>query len=269
VNAKRRRLPGLLIDLDGTVCLGEDLIDGAAEAIGEVRRRGHPLVFASNTLEHASVFAARLTRQGIPTRPGEILHVPFVLCHYLRQHAPGAAVFAIGETSLIEQLAPEFHISRDPEVIDVVVASSDLAFDFNKLNTAFQALRRGARFVATNLDPTWPGPNGELPDTGAVIGALEGSTGRRVEAVVGKPSALFAEAALERLGVTAPQAWVVGDSLTSDIAMGRELGMTTVAVLTGVTHPADLAASPMQPDHVIESIADLPALLVSHSGNRD
>jgi 4-nitrophenyl phosphatase len=78
---------------------------------------------------------------------------------------------------------------------------------------------------------------------------------------VGKPSALFAEAALERLGVTASQAWVVGDSLTSDIAMGRELGMTTVAVLTGVTHPADLAASPMRPDHVIESITDLPALL--------
>jgi 4-nitrophenyl phosphatase len=69
--------------------------------------------------------------------------------------------------------------------------------------------------------------------------------------------------------VGASQAWVVGDSLTSDIAMGRELGMTTVAVLTGVTHPADLAASPMRPDHIIESIAGLPALLgsVSSRGN--
>jgi HAD superfamily hydrolase (TIGR01450 family) len=261
LNPQRRRLPGLLIDLDGTICLGEDLIAGAADAVAELRRQGHPLLFASNTLEHAAIYAARLTRQGIPTAASDILHVPLVLCRYLRRHAPGATVFAIGETSLIEQLAPEFRISQDPESIDIVVASSDLAFDFNKLNTAFQALRRGARFVATNLDPTWPGPNGELPDTGAVIGALEGCTGRRVEAVVGKPSALFAETALESLGIPARQTWVIGDSLTSDVAMGKELGMTTVSVLTGVTRRSDLASSPLQPDHVIESIADLPALL--------
>ncbi|OGO10635.1 MAG: hypothetical protein A2Z66_06030 [Chloroflexi bacterium RBG_13_66_10] len=261
----RRRLPGLLIDLDGTVCLGESLIPGAAEAIGEVRRRGHPLLFASNTLEHAADFAARLSRQGIPTTPDEIIHVPFVLTGYLREHAPEAAVFAIGERSLIEQLAPHFRISENPEEIGVVVASSDLAFDFNKLNTAFQALRRGARFVATNLDPTWPGPNGELPDTGAVIGALEGCSGRRVETVVGKPSAFFAESALRRLGLSPHQTWVVGDSLTSDVAMGRELGMTTVIVLTGVTRPDGLAASPLQPDHVLDSLADLPALLDSRA----
>jgi NagD protein len=255
----------LLIDLDGTVCLGESLIPGAAEAVGELRRRGHPILFASNTLEHAADFAARLGRQGIPTLPDDILHVPWVLAGYLRQHAPDAAVFAIGERSLVEQLAPLFCISENPEEIGVVVASSDLAFDFNKLNTAFQALRRGARFIATNLDPTWPGPNGELPDAGAVIGALEGCSGRRLEAVVGKPSAYFAETALQRLGLSARETWVVGDSLTSDIAMGRELGMTTVIVLTGVTHIADLASSPIQPDYVIESIADLPGLLDGHA----
>lgn len=257
----RRKLPGLLIDLDGTVCLGESLIAGAAAAVGELRRRGHPILFASNTLEHAGDFAARLSRQGIPTSPDEILHVPWVLAGYLRQHAPDAAVFAIGERSLIEQLEPHFRISQNPEEIGVVVASSDLAFDFNKLNTAFQALRRGARFIATNLDPTWPGPNGEIPDAGAVIGALEGCSGRRLEAVVGKPSAYFGESALQRLGLSPRETWVVGDSLTSDITMGRELGMTTVIVLTGVTHATDLAASPIQPSHVIETLADLPALL--------
>ncbi len=256
-----RRLPGLLLDLDGTVCLGETLIPGAGEAIATVRRRGHPLVFASNTLEHAADFAGRLTRQGMPAAPDEIIHVPRVLAAYLQEHTPGATVFAVGERSLIEQLAVHFPISENPEEIEVVVASSDLAFDFNKLNTAFQALRRGARFFATNLNRTWPGPNGELPDAGAVIGALEGCTGRRIEAVVGKPSAYFARVALKRLGLPARQVWVVGDSLTSDIAMGKELGMTTALVLTGVTRRDDLAASPIQPDHVIESLAHLPALL--------
>lgn len=261
---KPRRLPGLLIDLDGTICLGDGLIPGAAEAIAQVRRLGHPFIFASNTLEHAAEFAARLTRQGIPTAPDGILHMPFVLAGYLDQHTPGATVFCIGERSLIDQLAPHFRISENPEEIEVVVASSDLAFDFDKLNTAFQALRRGARFFATNLDPTWPGPNGELPDTGAVIGALEGCSGRRVETVVGKPSAYFARSALERLGLSPRHVWVVGDSLTSDVAMGKELGMTSVVVLTGVTRRDDLAASPMKPDHVIETLADLPGLLDAH-----
>lgn len=259
------RLPGLLLDLDGTICLGEDLIPGAAGAVAELRRLGHPLVFASNSLEHPSDLAARLTRQGIPAAPDEIIHVPFVLDCYLQQQMPGATVFAIGERSLIEQLAPHFRISENPEEIEVVVASADLAFDYDKLNTAFQALRRGARFFATNTDPTWPGPCGELPDTGAVIGAIEGCTGRRAEAVVGKPSAYFAQTALQRLGLSSQQTWVVGDSLTSDVTMGKDVGMTTALVLTGVTHRADLETSPIQPDHVIETLAELPGLLAAHA----
>ncbi len=145
----------------------------------------------------------------------------------------------------------------------MVVVSCDRTFDFRKLNIAFQALRRGACFLAVNADATAPVPGGKIPDAGAVIGALEGCSKRKVELVVGKPSPLMVEAALERLGRPASECLLVGDSLETDILMGHRAGMTTALVLTGVTRRADLAHPPVRPDYVLESIAGTPRLLGS------
>ncbi|MEM4725049.1 MAG: HAD hydrolase-like protein, partial [Candidatus Hadarchaeum sp.] len=188
-------------------------------------------------------------------------HAPLVLQRYLKQHMPDAVVFAIGEPELSEELAADFRLSEDPDEITVVIASFDPTFDYRKLNIAFHALRRGARFLATNTDATCPLDDDEIPDAAAVIGALEGCSGRKLELVTGKPSPLVAEAALERLGKPASQCLIVGDGLATDIVMGHHVGMTTVLVLTGVTSQADLAHAPIQPDHVLRSLADLPALL--------
>ena len=251
----------IILDLDGTVYRGERLIPGAREAVEELRRWARSLVFVTNALESPAEHAAKLTRLGIPASADDVVTAPWVLRRYLCRHMSGATLFVISDPPLPEYLAARFPLSEDPQEIEAVVVSCDRAFDFRKLNIGFQALRRGARFLAINGDPTCPVPGGELPDAGAVIGALEGCSGRQVDLMAGKPSPLMVEAVLERLGRQAGECLLIGDSLEADILMGWRAGMTTVLVLTGVTRRADLAQAPVRPDHVLSSIAEAPRLL--------
>jgi ribonucleotide monophosphatase NagD (HAD superfamily) len=114
--------------------------------------------------------------------------------------------------------------------------------------------------LATNPDRTCPTEAGEVPDAAGMIGAVEGVTNRRVEVVVGKPSRIMLDVALERLALPASACLMVGDRLETDVTMGRAAGMPTALVLTGVTRREDLASAPVRPDYVLESIRDLLAL---------
>lgn len=249
---------GVIFDLDGTVYRGENLIPGARETIERMRERAHPLVFVTNAIETVNEHIAKLARLGIQVAPDEIITAARVLVAHLRATMPRARVFALADPPLIEQLAPHFRFRENPDEIDVVIASVDRAFDYRKLTIGFHALRRGARFWATNADATWPQIGGEIPDAGAIIGALVGCTNRKVEIVTGKPSLLIARAALERLGCPARDCLLVGDSLASDIAMGAHAGMKTALVLTGVTSRADVDRAAIKPDRVLANIAEVP-----------
>jgi arabinose operon protein AraL len=146
---------------------------------------------------------------------------------------------------------------------DFVVAAFDRTFDYHKLSTAFQAIRQGARFVATNADRTCPVEGGEIPDAAAVIGAIEGCTGKQVELVAGKPSPLIVEAGLARMGGLPPeQCLVAGDRLETDVAMAQRAGAASALVLTGVTRREDLSHSSIQPDYVLESVADVTTTML-------
>ncbi|HIE48179.1 TPA: HAD-IIA family hydrolase [Candidatus Bipolaricaulota bacterium] len=255
-------ITGYLLDLDGTVWRGEQLIPGAREAIGELRRRGRRIVFLSNKpLYSRRDYADKLTRLGIPTSEDEVINSSFVLARLLARAAPGAKVFAIGEPPLLEELERAgLEHSEDPEEIEYVIAAFDRTFHYRKLNIAFQALQRGARFWATNPDRTCPVEDGEIPDAAGVIAALEATTGRQVELVVGKPSPHMVQAALEVLSLPPERCAMVGDRLETDMRMAKENGLSAILTLTGVTRREDLEAAPVEPDHVIESIAELPAL---------
>ena len=260
-----RRFRGYIFDLDGTIYLGERAIPGAPETVRCLRQAGCRVTFVSNKpLQPRERYAEKLTRLGIPTDPADVLTSAHVLGRWLAAQAPGAPVFVVGEPPLLAELAGfGLHITNDTrhsEEADFVVAAFDRTFDYGKLNTAFQAIRQGARFVATNADRTCPVEGGEIPDAAAVIGAIEGCTGRKVELVAGKPSPMMIEAGLERLGVEPADCLVVGDRLETDIVMGKRAGTATALVLTGVTRREDLARAPVQPDYVLESVAELPLL---------
>lgn len=252
---------GIILDLDGTVYRGEQAIPGARQVIEYLRAQAHPLVFLTNAIEGVAEHVEKLAQLGVCVHPDEIITAANVLIEHLRATTPNARVFALADPVLIEQLAPHVHFTENPDEIDIVIASTDRALDYRKITIGFHALRRGARFWATNADATWAQDGIEIPDAGAVIGALEGCANRKVELVAGKPSPLARDLALARLGRSASECIIIGDSLPSDIMFGKNAGMKTALVLTGVTRREQLANASVQPDFVLEGIRDVPNLL--------
>ena len=254
------RLPhrGWLLDLDGTVYHGERLVPGADRVIATLRADGRRVVFVSNKpLFTREEYAAKLTRLGIATAPGEVVNSSLVLARHLARVDPGAPVFVIGEPPLIAELgAHGFDVRLDHRVRWVVIAF-DRTFDYRKLNTALQAVRQGARLIATNPDRTCPTEDGEVPDCAGMIAAVEAVTDRTVETIVGKPSPIILEVALAALGVPAAEAVIVGDRIETDIVMGKRLGLATVLVLSGITQLVHPRIADLRPDLVLDSLADL------------
>jgi HAD superfamily hydrolase (TIGR01450 family) len=250
---------GWLFDLDGTVYRGERLIPGAAETIEALRADGRRVAFLSNKPLHTREdYAAKLTRLGVPTRPDDVVNSSIVLARHLQGLDPGAPVFVIGEPPLIGELrAHGFEVRSDADVRWVVIAF-DRTFDYAKLNTALQAVRRhDARLIATNPDRTCPTEDGEIPDCAGMMAAVEAVTGTSVEVVVGKPSPIILQVALQALGVGAADAVMVGDRIETDIVMGKRLGLATVLVLSGITHAGDPRIAELRPDLVLPSIRAL------------
>ena len=256
----RPKLPyrGWLFDLDGTVYLGERLIPGADAAIAALRAAGRRVAFLTNKpLQTRTEYAAKLTRLGVPAAPDDVINSSLVLARYLRDRDPGAPVFVIGEPPMQEEMRAHGFEVRGDERVRWVVIAFDRTFDYAKLNTALQAVKQGARLIATNPDRTCPVEGGEIPDCAGMIAAVEAVTDRKVETIVGKPSPIILEVALAALGVPAGEAVMVGDRIDTDIVMGRRLGLGTVLVLSGVTRADDPRIAAVAPDHVVRSIEDL------------
>lgn len=250
---------GYAFDLDGTLYLGDGLIEGADVVVAALRDSGARVVFVTNKpLETAYDYAAKLTRLGIPAVADDVISAIDALILYLNRHHPRAQILAVAETVLIESLRlAGFTLTDDPLETDVVVVSFDRTFDYDKLTRAYQAVNAGAAIVATNPDPYCPTPDGGLPDCAAMLAAIEACTGGRAEAIVGKPSVHMANAFLDRLGVPAHEAVMVGDRLLTDVAMGINAGMASALVMSGATTEELLAASTILPTHVLHDVRGL------------
>lgn len=254
-----RRFDGYVFDLDGTVYLGDGLLPGARDTVLALRAAGSRTVFLTNKpLERPADYAAKLTRLGIPAQPTEVVSSTDALLRYLRLHAAGARLYPVAEPLLWDLLAEDgWQLTEDPGAVDVVVVSFDRTFTYRKLQIAFDAVRAGARIVATNPDAYCPVPGGGLPDCAAMLAAIEASTGATAEAVVGKPSPHMAATLLDRLALVAAQTLLVGDRLATDMRMAIEAGMVSALVLTGATTPLDVERSEIRPDYVLASLADV------------
>jgi HAD superfamily hydrolase (TIGR01450 family) len=250
---------GYIFDLDGTIYRGEKLIPGAGETIQRLKSLSKKIVYLSNKpLQTREDYAFKLTRLGIPTQPEEVVNSSLVMARWLSGEAPGATIYVIGEIPLIEEMVRTgFRISEKAGEIQYVIASFDRTFDYRKLNIALQAIKKGARFIATNPDRTCPVEGGEIPDCAAVIGAVEGTTGKKVEAIVGKPSDIMIRVTVDDMGLRPQDCVLVGDRLETDMVMGKKAGMATALVLTGVTNLETLRRSDIRPDYVWDSVAEI------------
>ena len=259
MSAPDRLFDGYVFDLDGTVYLGDELLPEARETLETLKQRSRVVYLTNKPLEMPADYAAKLTRLGVATRPEEVISSTDALLLYLERYAPASRLFVVGEQPLITLLTlAGYDVARDAAGVDVVVVSFDRTFDYTKLKISFDAVRGGARIVATNPDAYCPTPDGGgLPDCAAMLAAIEASTGARAEAIVGKPSQHMAAALLDRLGVPAADTLLTGDRLATDIRMANEAGMASALVLTGATSIEEARRSEDRPDYVISRLGEL------------
>ena len=253
------RYDGYIFDLDGTIYLGDILLPGAVELLSTLRAEGRQVAFLSNNpTKTREQYVAKLRDMGVQADLAEVVNSSHVMVQWLLEHAPGATLFVCGEAPLLGELeAAGFPLSEVAGEIRIVVASFDRTFTYHKLQVAFDAIRAGARLVATNPDRFCPVPGGGEPDAAAIIAAIEACTNTRCEVNVGKPSPIMARAAGALVGLPPERCLMVGDRLMTDIAMGAGAGMATALVLTGDSTRADLPAAPAQPTYVIEGLLEL------------
>jgi glycerol 3-phosphatase-2 len=246
----------VLFDLDGTLYRGEAAVPYAKEAVARVRAAGVRPVFVTNNSSRTQAgVASHLRAVGVPATPDEIETSAIATARLLALRGAGTA-FVIGEDGLLDALSSEGIevVGQEAASVDAVVVGFDRGIDYPKLRSACLLVERGAALVATNADTSFPAADGLWPGAGALLAAVEATTGRRAE-VIGKPAAPLLEAARERGGGGVPL--VVGDRLDTDIAGAQGLGWDSLLVLTGVTTNDDLGGDGPRPTFVAEDLRDL------------
>lgn len=251
------RYQGFLLDIDGVLVRGGQVLPGAVEALAILRAHGPVLLLTNNSTRSRVGTAERLRRAGIPVEPHEVLPSSYVAAHFLRTRFGQVRFWYIGEEGIAEEMRAAGHLLVPPDEAEWIVVGMDRELTYAKLAQALRALLRGARLLATNEDPTFPTPDGLVPGAGAVVGALRGM-GFSPEVVVGKPSPIAFQVALEVLGLPQDRVLMIGDRLDTDVAGAQALGMDTALLLCGVTQREDLPKARVRPTYVA---ADLSALV--------
>jgi glycerol-1-phosphatase len=255
-----QRFDVALLDLDGVVYVGNDAVNGVPDALADARAAGMRLAFVTNNAARTPAAVAKhLAILGIPADPAEVITSAQAAAHYLAERLPtGSAVLVVGTTGLVDALTerglrPVYSADDEPAAV-VQGYSPDL--DWRQLAEGAVAIRRGVRWVATNLDATVPSPRGPLPGNGSLVAALQHATGVRPVAT-GKPDPTMHRESVERSGAQRPI--VVGDRLDTDIEGATAVGCASLLVLTGVTRPADLLSAPagLRPDFLARDVAGL------------
>lgn len=263
-NARRRlrNAKAWVFDMDGVLYRGALPLAGVNDLFNalELRERRYMLA-TNNSMATAADYVARLAGMGIETPESAILTSAMATRDYLVETlAEDAGIFVVGMPALREQLFRDTTfeaVQYGESTPAAVVVGLDTLFTYEKLALANQAIRAGARFVATNADATLPTENGLMPGSGSVVAAIATASGVK-PVVIGKPEPLMLEMALHRLGVEPHEAVMVGDRLDTDILAGQRAGMLTVLVLTGVSTREEVSAAEALPDLVF---TDLNAVL--------
>ena len=249
---------GFLIDMDGVVYRGNQLIPGAERFITDLLDLDLPFFFLTNNSQRTRRdVVTKLHRLGITVEEKHIFTCAMATARFLASQKPGGTAFVIGEGGLLNALHENGYsvVDHDP---DYVVIGEGRAVTYEMMERAIRMVLSGAKLIATNLDPTCPTQDGLRPGCGALVAMIETATGRKAFSV-GKPSAVMMRAARKELGLDAIRTTMIGDTMETDILGGVQLGYRAILVLSGGTSREDLAAFAYRPDMIVDSIADLSA----------
>ncbi|HVW02584.1 MAG TPA: HAD-IIA family hydrolase [Planctomycetaceae bacterium] len=251
---------GFLIDMDGVLYRGPEMIPGANRFIHQLRARNIPFRCLTNNSQRTSRdVVPKLARMGIEIEEEHVFTCALATASFLAQQKPGGTAFVIGEGGLLTALHQHGYAVVDHEP-DYVVVGEGRTFNLELVEAAVRMILNGAKLIATNLDPNCPTQNGLRPGCGAMVAMLEAATGVKAFSV-GKPSPVMMRAARKELGLGTDETVIIGDTMETDILGGVQLGFHTVLVLSGGTSKEDLERYAYGPELVVESVAEFTELM--------
>lgn len=250
-----------LLDMDGTVYLGPNPIEGASAFIDYLQTSETPFLFLTNNPSaDAAYYRDKLARMGIQVDASHILTAGAATARYLREETPYRRLCVLGTPSFEEELL-RADMRLDGDTPDAVVIAFDKTLTYAKLERACLLVSAGLPYIATNPDRVCPTEYGYIPDCGAIAALIEAATGRRPD-FIGKPEPAFARLALDVLGTEAATTAMVGDRLYTDMAMAKRASMPGILVLSGESTAQDVQNTPEPPDFVLPSVRELHRALL-------
>jgi NagD protein len=251
-----RKIESWLMDMDGVLVHEMAALPGADRFLRRLRELELPfLLLTNNSIYTRRDLAARLRASGLDVDEEAIWTSALATSRFLESQRPGGTAFVVGESGLTTALYQVGYTmtDRDP---DYVVLGETRTYSFERITQAIRLIHDGARFIATNPDPTGPSPSGPLPATGSVAALITRATG--VEPYfVGKPNPLMMRSALNTLEAHSETTAMIGDRMDTDVVSGLEAGLETILVLTGVTQAEETERFPYRPSRIVDSVADL------------
>jgi len=245
-----------LTDMDGVLVREEDPIPGAKEFISALREQGVPfLVLTNNSIFTPRDLRARLLMSGIDVPEDAIWTSALATAQFLLDQRPGGSAYVVGEAGLTTALHDVGYVMTDRNP-DYVVLGETRTYSFEAITRAIRLINDGARFIATNPDPSGPSAQGMLPATGSVAALISTATGR-APYFIGKPNPLMMRSALNRLEAHSESTVMIGDRMDTDVVAGMEAGLQTVLVLSGITTLEEAGRFPFLPSRIVGSVADL------------
>lgn len=254
------------LDMDGTIYLGEQWIEGAGEFLAKIEESGRSYVFlTNNSSKNAAVYVEKLHRMGLDVEEDKIITSGQATIYYLQQHFPGKKVFLLGNPLLQEEFV-QAGIILEEDNPDVVVTAFDTSLDYQKMCRVCDHVRAGIPYIATHPDYNCPTEHGFIPDAGAIHAFIHASAFRYPDRIIGKPNGDIIEYLTKRVSEKQPeivrdQIAMVGDRLYTDIAAGRNNGLQSVLVLSGEATLSDVSKSDVVPHLIFESVKDMISFL--------
>ena len=254
------RYSGFMIDMDGTVYKGGDLIPGAIEFIDSLKERGIPFVFLTNNSSSArDHYYRKLVCMGFHVELENVLTSAIATTRFVLSERAGKGIYPVASPDVVEEMraAGVDIVDSDP---DIVLLTFDRTITYEKINNAYRFLMSGAELIATHPDDLCPTEDAYDIDIGPFIRMFEQMCGKEA-VVIGKTNKLMLDMAAREMGVDPEGTVMVGDRLYTDIEMAVRAGTASILVLSGETSEEQLRMSDIRPTHVLRSVADISALL--------
>ncbi len=254
--ADRSKITAWLTDMDGVLVHEGHVLPGAAELINKWESNSTPfLVLTNNSIYTPRDLSARLRAGGLNVPEDRIWTSALATASFLHSQNPNGSAYVLGESGLTQALHDVGYTQTEINP-DYVVLGETRNFNFENLTKAVRLINGGARFIATNPDPTGPSAEGVLPATGSVAALITKATGKHPY-IVGKPNPMMFRSAMRKIGAHSETTGMIGDRMDTDVVAGIEAGLHTVLVLTGIADQREIEKYPFRPTEILDSVQDL------------